>query len=92
MKIFNVLGLRWVLCGARGIVRSVASSSRLQGVMSDPMELEPIDDSDIAEVISRREQVYGTPGDSYLPVEPVGFRHLYDVASRKFTNRVEVCD
>jgi hypothetical protein len=50
--------------------------------MSDPMELEPIDDSDIAEVISRREQVYGTPGDSYLPVEPVGFRYLYDVASR----------
>lgn len=32
-------GLRWVLCGARGIMRGAASSSRLQGVLSDPMEL-----------------------------------------------------
>jgi hypothetical protein len=81
-QVFNLDGLRWVLCGARGIVRSVASSSRLQGVMSEPMDLEPIKDDDIADVIARREEVYGTPGSSYLPVDPAGFRYLYDVTNK----------
>lgn len=80
-KLFAIRGMRWVLCGARGIVRSVASSSRLQGVLAEPIEVLPIPDEHVSSVIERRLKVFGT-GDSYLPVEGRGFRHLYDVSNR----------
>jgi hypothetical protein len=61
---FNKTGLRWVLCGARGIMRSAASSSRLQGVLAEPMELAPLPDELVSEVIARRLEIYAmtTPG------------------------------
>lgn len=80
-ELLRVAGLRWVLCGARGIVRSVASSSRLQGVLADPIEIEPIADAFVAQVVDRRVAVYGSP-ESYVPVESDGFRHLYDACNR----------
>lgn len=37
-------GLLWVLCGARGIVRTGASTPRLEGRLAEPMELKPVSD------------------------------------------------
>ncbi len=80
-QVLNQQGLLWVLCGARGIIRSVASSSRLQGVIADPLYLKPIADSDVPDVIARRAEEFAANNDSYLPVEPDGFQHLYRVTN-----------
>jgi hypothetical protein len=85
-------GLRWVLCGARGIMRGAASSSRLPGVLSDPMELQPIPDEVVPDVIARRIEVFQQRLDAYAPVEPDGFQHLFEVGNRNLRNALKYCE
>jgi hypothetical protein len=89
---FNKPGLRWVLCGARGIMRSAASSSRLQGVLADPMELLPLPDEFVADVIARRIETFRIDESAYAPVEPDGFHHLYEVGNRNLRNALKYCE
>jgi hypothetical protein len=89
---FNRPGLRWVLCGARGIMRSAASSSRLQGVLAEPMELTPLPDEFVSEVIARRIEVFRMDEGAYAPVEPDGFHHLYEVGNRNLRNALKYCE
>ena len=85
-------GLRWVLCGARGIMRGAASSSRLQGVLSDPLELQPIPDDVAPDVVARRIEVFSERLDAYAPVEPQGFKHLFEVGNRNLRNALKYCE
>jgi hypothetical protein len=89
---FNRPGLRWVLCGARGIMRSAASSSRLQGVLAEPMELQPLPDESVPDVIARRLEVFQMSDNAYAPVEPDGFLHLYEVGNRNLRNALKYCE
>jgi hypothetical protein len=90
-SVLSMHGLRWVLCGARGIVRSAASSARLQGVLGDPIELNPLPDESVADVIARRIEVYGILDSAYAPVEPDGFDHVYKVMHYNLRNAMKVC-
>jgi hypothetical protein len=74
-RVFKIDGLRWVLCGSRGIV-SRARSERLSGFFAPPMELGPLSDEAAIELIRRRLDFYGTAG-SYAPVPPEAFDFLY---------------
>lgn len=85
-------GLRWVLCGARGIVRTGASSQRLEGRLAEPMELMPIDDDDVADVVVRRIEVYRIDEHAVAPVESAGFQHLYEVLNRNLRNALKLCE
>lgn len=91
---FNRPGLRWVLCGARGIMRSAASSSRLQGVLAEPMELAPLPDRHVSEVVARRIEVFSMEEDppAYAPVDPDGFEHLFEVGNRNLRNALKYCE
>ncbi len=89
--VLSMPGVRWVLCGARGIVRSAAASPRLQGVLGDPIELLPLRDEFIPEVIARRIIVYGVLDSAYAPVEPDGFDHVYKVMHYNLRNAMKVC-
>lgn len=80
-------GLRWVLCGARGIVRSAASSARLHGVLSDPIELGPLPDEMVSEVVSRRVKAFAQSADAYVPVDTQDFAHIYRVVNRTSATR-----
>jgi hypothetical protein len=91
-SLLNKQGLRWVLCGARGIMRGAASSPRLQGVLADPIELRPIPDDVVQDVLARRIEVFQARLDSYAPVEPDGFRHLYEVGNRNLRNALKYCN
>lgn len=82
-------GLIWVLCGARGIVRTAASSPRLEGRLAEPMELLPVDDSDVIEAIRRRIDLFKVDASAVAPVGPAGFRHLYDVLNRNLRNALK---
>ncbi len=85
-EVLGVKGLRWVLCGARGIVRDAASSPRMQGVLSEPLELQPLRDENVKEVISRRIDKFKTVAAPYVPVEPDNFEHLYKVGNKNLRN------
>ena len=92
-SVFNRRGLRWVLCGARGIMRAAAASPRLQGVLAEPLVLGPLDDQFVPEVVDRRIEVYRKPGvDAYAPVDADGFRHLYEVGNRNLRNALKYAE
>lgn len=74
-RVFNVQGLRWVLCGSRGIVTH-ARSQRLSGIFTPPMEVGPLTDDDSIELIRRRLDEFGNDA-SYAPVPPEAFEFLY---------------
>jgi hypothetical protein len=73
--VFKMPGLRWVLCGARGIV-SRARSERLSGVFAAPMQLAPLSDEASVDLIRRRIDFFGGDG-AYPPVPPEAFEFLY---------------
>lgn len=75
-------GVKWVLCGANGIVRSSVGSQRLTGVVGDPIQVAPLGTDDIPVVIERRIEANRLRADAIAPVEPLGFAHFYQVAGR----------
>ncbi|PZW95272.1 hypothetical protein DFS28_10782 [Pseudomonas sp. 478] len=88
-EVLGVRGLRWVLCGARGITRSVASSPRLQGVLAEPILIDPIKEEFIEELITERLNVFKIVDDATIPVGPRGFAHLYAIGGRNLRNAMK---
>lgn len=80
--VLSLPGVKWVLCGANGIVRSSVGSQRLTGVIADPIQVKPLKDEDIPAVIQRRIEAHRISADAFAPVQPEGFAHLYQVAGR----------
>lgn len=80
--VLQVEGMRWVLCGARGIARSLASTPRLNGVLSDPVDILPVADQFIGELINSRVLVFSVDDQApaNAPVSATGFGYLYDVS------------
>lgn len=74
-RLFTLPGLRWVLCGSRGLV-SRARTDRLSGIFSPPIDVGPLDDRSSIELIERRIAQYAV-SEAYAPVEPEGFDYLY---------------
>ncbi len=85
-------GLFWVLCGARGIVRTGASSPRLEGRLAEPMELKPVSDEDVVTLISRRIQLYRVADDAVAPVGEKGFSYLYQLLNKNLRNALKFCE
>lgn len=79
-EIFNTTGLRWVLCGALGIVYGVVASPRLEGYLHKPIEVKEIEDRHAPDILSKRVISFARSGsDQYLPLLPRDFGELYDV-------------
>lgn len=79
-------GVRWVLCGAKGIIRSAVSSPRLSGRISLPIELSPIGDDLIPELMRRRLHHFSERPDPNAPVDAEGFGHLYRILNSNLRN------
>jgi PAS domain-containing protein len=77
----SIHGVRWVLCGAKGIIRASVNSQRLTGRVSRPIELKPVVDQTIEALIEARLVHFATRQDAKAPVGPVEFRHLYDITN-----------
>jgi hypothetical protein len=84
--LFNRRGLRWILCGARGIMRTSVSSPRLEGRIADPIAVSPISDGYVAAAVKRRIECCRTAPGSVAPVGPETFRYLYDILNRNLRN------
>jgi len=79
-------GLHWVLCGARGIVRTAVSSPRLEGRLADPLDVSPLKDEDVIAAVERRiAHARETPA-SVAPVGHEAFRRLYEIVNRNLRN------
>ena len=81
--VLQLPGLRWVLCGARGIARSLANTPRLNGVLADPVDLFPVERRYIESLIDARVQVFSVDegGRANTPVNADGFGYIYDVSN-----------
>jgi DNA-binding MarR family transcriptional regulator len=84
--LLGMAGLSWVVCGARGIMRSAASSGRLQGVLADPLELSPLPDTAIPDLVKARIEVFSVDQDPFIPVDQQGFDYLYTICNRNLRN------
>jgi len=69
-----------LLCGALGIVYGVVASPRLEGYLHKPIEVSGIDDRYAPDILTSRITAYAlNPSESYLPLRPADFAHLYDL-------------
>ena len=77
--LFNINGLRWVFCGANGIVTSVIASPRLSGYLLKPvLELKSLDGKVIPDLLERRIIEFSSaPDRTYLPVLEADLTRLY---------------
>jgi len=91
-SVLDLHGIRWVVCGARGIMRTAASSPRLEGRLSEPLEIAPIGDSSATEVVARRIEVFRRDPEAQAPVGPLGFKHIYDILNRNLRNTLKFCE
>lgn len=72
-------GLRWVLCGALGVVLGVASSPRLEGLLHSPLEIGGVDDRFIMDIFASRVRAFSVKDAPYLPITVADFHRLYDI-------------
>lgn len=77
--LFTIRGIKWILCGAHGILQGVVTSPRLAGYLQEPMSVNPLKLSDAGAVINQRIKVLAIPDGQtpYLPLTPEDFHSLY---------------
>jgi hypothetical protein len=79
-ELFNLRGIRWVLCGSLGIVHGVVSSPRLEGYLHQPIELGEVGEDQASRIIESRIGAYSESGrEPYLPLTVASFERLYAV-------------
>lgn len=85
--LFTMRGLRWVLCGAHGIIQGVVSSQRLVGHLQEPLHIEPVALTQSQQVLEARINVFGLPGSvPYLPLTSDDFHRLYMIVHHNLRN------
>lgn len=91
-KLLTAHGIIWVICGARGIVRGVASSPRLQGYLSKPIQIKPLPVEKLDGLIERRISEYEiTKGAGKPPVDQKGFAHIFRICNENLRTAFKFC-
>lgn len=82
--LFTIKGLRWILCGAHGIINSVVASQRLVGHLGQPLTVPPLLLQQAQEVFDARVENFKdhTKSTQYLPLLDDDFHKLYLVVNR----------
>ncbi|WP_343692625.1 ATP-binding protein [Chitinophaga sp.] len=93
-EIFNLNGIRWILCGSLGIVKSVASTPRLEGYLHKPVEVFSVERKHVKDLFERRVQYYSANQaiPAYLPMSGNEFDFLYEVFNENLRNTIHYCD
>jgi hypothetical protein len=77
--VLNISGLRWVLCGALGIMYGVASSSRLSGYLQKPLTIEDLDRKYAREIYQSRVAAYLIGPQNTLPLSEDNFAEIFKI-------------
>jgi len=91
-EILSWPGLRWVLCGANGIVDGVATSPRLAGRLHAPLRVEGVSQSDAGAVMQARVDVLGVVEAPYLPISIEGFEELHRTVNSNLRSALSLAD
>jgi len=77
--LFTICGIRWVLCGAHGIIHSVVASPRLVGYLGEPVSIKRLRLQQAQAVFDARTQVFKDhlKAKQYLPLLSDDFHNLY---------------
>jgi hypothetical protein len=88
-KLFSIHGIRWIMCGSLGIISSIVSSPRLEGLMHDPIQVGGILKMYLNEVFDKRINAYKKNQKYYLPITKQSFSLLYDVLKWNIRNTLK---
>jgi hypothetical protein len=91
-KVLTTHGLIWVICGARGIVRGLASSPRLQSHLSKPIQISPLRRDQVVGLVDRRVAEYKiSTCCANVPVEGDGFLHIFKICNDNLRVALKFC-
>jgi DNA-binding MarR family transcriptional regulator len=90
--LFSIQGLRWVLCGALGIVHGIASSPRLEGRLHKPIVLEDLKEEFAPEVFRNRLKAFRSNARAKLPMNESNFVELFDIMRGNIRSVLSECD
>jgi hypothetical protein len=90
-SLFSFPGIRWVFCGALGIVRSMVASPRLTGYVHKPIEILGIKKEYAKDAFHRRILHYGST-EAYLPLTSDCFTFIYEILNNNLRHAMHFCD
>ena len=95
-KLFNVNGLRWVFCGANGVVHSLAASPRLGSFLNTPIiDVQNITQGFIEPLIKARLNEFSMNSDnleSCLPIRLQDLNTLYIIINSNLRDLLNLAD
>jgi len=95
-KLFTVNGLRWVFCGANGVIHSLAASPRLTAFLSTPViDVRNIHSSKIPTLIRARLTEFSSDAskaEDALPVDLDDLKHLYFLVNSNLRDLLGLAD
>ena len=78
--LFSTTGLRWIFCGSAGIVYSLVSTPRLNGVINSPIEIDDLPNEVARDVFLSRLAAYELEeGNKNLPLSADDFEFLFRI-------------
>ena len=90
--LFLIKGLRWVLCGALGIVHGIASSPRLEGRLHKPIVLGDLKEEFAPEVFRNRIKAFRQNARAKLPMTESNFIEIFDIMRGNIRSVLSECD
>lgn len=93
-RLFNVEGLRWVFCGANGVIHSLAASPRLNAFLNTPViDVSNIHPSALELLIDARIREFAPdPKNAYLPLNIEDMEWLYLILNHNLRDLLALCD
>jgi hypothetical protein len=76
---FTVAGIKWILCGSSGVVRGVASSTRLAGWLHKPINIGELREEVGGDVYDKRVETFRKNEQATLPLTRDNFITLFDM-------------
>lgn len=92
--LFTIRGLKWILCGAHGIIQGVVSSQRLVGHLQEPIPVAPLALTQSQKVFEARVNTFRLDQnrDPYLPLGSDDFHWLYLIVHQNLRNTLAYSD
>lgn len=90
--LFSMRGIRWVLCGAPGIIHGVASTPRLDGRLQKPIFIEELDERFAPVIYQERVKVFRRARYAKLPLTESNFVEVFDIMRGNIRSVLSECD
>ena len=91
-EVLSLPGLRWVLCGALGIIEGVAASPRMSGYLQKAIPISDLDESHAREIFNRRISFFRKSGKSTVPLNEDNFMTLFRILRGNLRAVLSECD